>query len=178
MEQIIVEGSLNALFYVFAGLSLVTALGIMLIRNVLYGAFLLVFSLLAISGLYVLLGADFVAVTQIMIYVGGVLVLMVFGIMLTNRLDGQKILTENRNVLMGGLVGVGMFALLCYLIKGMDFGQKYIATDKVLMEDQSLKEIGVSLMSEYVLPFEFVGVILLVILIAASYIASNSKFSK
>ncbi len=77
------------LLYVFAGLTVISAAGVLLFRNVLYAAFSLLLTFLGVGALYVLAGADLLAVVQIVIYVGGVLVLLIFGIMLMQRTAGQ-----------------------------------------------------------------------------------------
>jgi len=73
------------LFYVFAGMIGISTLLIFLMKNILYAAFFLLLALLGVAGIYVLVGADFLAATQIIVYVGGVLILLMFGIMLTHK---------------------------------------------------------------------------------------------
>ena len=93
------------IFFVFAVITVGGALFLLFTKNVFYAAFSLLLTLLGVSGLYVFAGADFLAVSQIMIYVGGILVLMIFGIMLTNNKNTQrqtnqpnKILVSHHNI--------------------------------------------------------------------------------
>ncbi|HYU42904.1 MAG TPA: NADH-quinone oxidoreductase subunit J, partial [Vicinamibacteria bacterium] len=72
-----------AVFYVFAAITVAAAAVVVLARSLIYSAFALLFTFFGVAGLYVLLGADFLAATQLLIYVGGILVLLLFGVMLT-----------------------------------------------------------------------------------------------
>ncbi|NJO01957.1 MAG: hypothetical protein HC880_09915 [Bacteroidia bacterium] len=90
----------------------ISALLMLLLRNVLYNAFCLLMVFLGVAALYVLAGADFLAITQIVVYVGGVLILLLFGIMLTKRAEGDHLdiraalpLTAGvKNVFLGGFL--------------------------------------------------------------------------
>ncbi len=75
-----------AVFYVFAAITVAAAAVVVLARSLIYSAFALLFTFFGVAGLYVLLGADFLAATQLLIYVGGILVLLLFGVMLTHKL--------------------------------------------------------------------------------------------
>ena len=106
-------------FIAFMVLTLASALVVLLTKNVLYAAFSLLGTFLGVSALYVLAGADFLAVAQILVYVGGVLVLLIFGVMLTNQ-QGNKsrgrndITTESSNRVLGVFVMLGFSATLLY----------------------------------------------------------------
>src|SRR5690606_10562255 len=92
------------LFYIFALLAVLSGAYMVLTRNLLYAGFSLLVTLLSVAGIYVLLFADFVAVTQLMVYVGGVLVLILFGIMLSSRVHDQSVLSENVNKVWGTVI--------------------------------------------------------------------------
>jgi NADH-quinone oxidoreductase subunit J len=131
------------LLCIFAFLTVISAAGVLLFRNVLYAAFSLLITFLGVAALYVLAGADLLAVVQIVIYVGGVLVLLIFGIMLMQRSAGQ-----------GPVSGTG---------------NRFIG----LLAAGTLPDIGLNLMTTSVLPFEVAGILLLVALIGAAYIAGQ-----
>ena len=80
-------------FYFFAILIIASGIVVVLSKNVMHSAFALMFTFFSVAGLYVLLNADFLAITQIMIYIGGILVLIIFGVMLTTRITGVDIKT-------------------------------------------------------------------------------------
>src|SRR6478735_578243 len=100
------------IFYFFVGLTALSSVSILFVRNVLYAALLLIICLLSLAGIYIMTGAEFLAITQILIYAGGVLVLIIFGIMLTGRVMGKPLEVNNKNTFIGTLVGLGFFFLL------------------------------------------------------------------
>ncbi|WP_345247211.1 NADH-quinone oxidoreductase subunit J family protein [Nibrella saemangeumensis] len=168
-------------FYGFALLTLIGALAVLLTRNVLYGAFFLLLTLLGVAGLFVLASADFLAVAQIMIYVGGVLVLVIFGVMLTSKTassaggnDSQRpnyILTRNRNWLVALLVAGALFgALYSVLVRST-----YVLLNRPAVWQTSVDTIGKQLMTEYVVPFEIAGILLLAALVGAAYLSYPRK---
>jgi NADH:ubiquinone oxidoreductase subunit 6 (subunit J) len=167
----------NVIFYFFAALTIVSAAYILFTKNVLYAAFALFTALLGVSAIYVFAGADFLAITQILIYVGGILILILFGIMLTNRIAGQQyVLTGNRSLLLGVFAGLSLFILLITGIVRANFsGMEWIqATSKTKQEASSTIEvIGKNLMTDFILPFEVVALILMVALMGAAFIASK-----
>ena len=81
----------DIIFYAFAILTIVSAVGVVFSRSIVYAAFSLLFTFFGVAALYVLLAADFLAITQILLYVGGILVLVVFGIMLTSRANRREV---------------------------------------------------------------------------------------
>jgi len=163
-------------FYFFIGLTIVPALFILFTKNILYAAFLLLASFLGIGGLYVFAHADFLAVSQIMIYVGGILVLILFGIMLTNRVAGQRyVLSESRNVFIGFVIGVTIFVALFIGIVKTNFSTiVWISGRKgIVNADTTLTQMGENLMTNFILPFEIAAVLLMVALIGSAFIASQ-----
>src|SRR6188768_2149670 len=96
---------LDLLFYSLEVLAFASALCILFTKNVFYAALLLIICLLSIAGIYIMANAEFLAVTQILIYAGGVLVLIIFGVMLTTRISGKPLVVKNDNWFAGSLVG-------------------------------------------------------------------------
>jgi len=164
------------MFYFFEAIAALSAVGLALVRNVFYGALLLVVCLLALAGIYVLAFAEFIAVTQILIYAGGILVVIIFGIMLTTKISQKPLVVEHSYVMSGLLVATGCFGMLATVLSKESFVPltAYVAPSPV----NSVQTIGVSLFSKYMLPFEIAGVLLLIALIGASVLASNIKSKK
>lgn len=164
------------MFYFFEAVAALSAVGLALVRNVFYGALLLGVCLLALAGIYVLAFAEFIAVTQILIYAGGILVVIIFGIMLTTKISQKPLVVEHSYILSGILVGTGCFCLLVFVLSKESFvsPKTFVAPPSV----NSVQTIGVSLFSKYMLPFEIAGVLLLIALIGASVLASNIKSKK
>jgi NADH-quinone oxidoreductase subunit J len=162
----------NFMFYFFASLAAVSALLLAVVRHVFYGALLLIVCLLALAGIYVLAFAEFVAITQILIYAGGILVVIIFGIMLTTRSE-KPLLVEHTNVFAGALVAIGFFGSMVFLLKSETFSIADTAATPSSLSH--VNTIGVSLMTTYMLPFEAAGILLLMALVGAAVIASTIK---
>ena len=101
-----------AIFYVFALITVGAAAVVVLARSLIYNAFALLFAFFGVAGLYVLLGADFLAATQLLIYVGGILVLLLFGVMLTHKLYDLDLRSEVTQFVPGVVLAAGLFAVL------------------------------------------------------------------
>jgi NADH:ubiquinone oxidoreductase subunit 6 (subunit J) len=161
------------ILYLFIAFSIVSVLVILLNRNVFYAALALLICLISLSGIYGLLQAEFLAVTQLLIYAGGILVLMIFGIMLTNRIAGKSFESKSHNWIPGILISASLFVV--FLISYQD--SAIIVTPNDLNSGNHTSKIGVELMSTYAAPFEISGILLLVCLIGAALTASSFKKS-
>lgn len=165
------------IFYAFVGLVVLSALVTLLTKNVLYAAFSLITTFFGVAALYVFAGADFVAITQIMVYIGGILVLIIFGIMLTHRISGQPVITEVHHKFSGIFIGLSLFGILAYSILEADLEQlpwiKTATATGNVVQDSTVQPLGVMLMSRYIFPFELAALLLLVALIGAAFIAKG-----
>lgn len=175
-------------FYFFVGLVLLSALTMLITRNLLYTAFSLLATLLGLSALYVFCGADFLAIVQLLVYVGGILVILLFGIMLSNsakpNLDAQTTpqapQSLNKNVFWGISISGGLFCLLVWTIFQAKFSERpwiQQAIQKTEASESSIPVLGVGLMTDYLIPFEIAGLLLLIALVGASLIAFHRKSS-
>lgn len=162
------------LFYFFVALTGLSVLYIAVARNILYAAFALILTFIGVAGLFVFMGAEFIAITQILVYVGGILILLVFGVMLTHRLKGQRLKSERYQLFFGFIIAVGMLALLISSIYSGAF-ENLPWIDPEYTQEVELKSFGLSLMTDYVLAFEVIGILLLVALIGAVRIAGNAR---
>jgi NADH:ubiquinone oxidoreductase subunit 6 (subunit J) len=160
-------------FYGFAGMALLSAIFILFSDNLIYAAFALFLSFLGIAALYVLAGADFLAVTQIMVYVGGILVLLIFGIMLTQKRKSVSSSSPNKvtfitgRALWGAFISLSTFGALAYICLTSNF----VLTGPAQPRYSTVRTIGVALMTSHLLPFEIAAILLLVALIGAAYLA-------
>ncbi len=145
------------------------ALGVVLFSNIVYSAFLLAGVFIGISGLYILLNADFVAAAQILIYVGAVNVLILFAIMLVNKREDFTPITK-RWVRTGStaIVCIGLFALLSTMVLVTPWS---VETDPALVVTNTAVEIGQHFFSDFLLPFELASVLLLMAMVGAIIIA-------
>ena len=166
----------NFMFYFFEVMAAASALCILFIRNVFYGALLLMVCLLSISGIYVLSFAEFVAVTQILVYVGGILVVIIFGIMLTTKLSGKPLQVHSNNWLAAVIAGSFFFGLLSNLFNVLS--RTITQPAQHMSNKNTIQVIGRLLLNDFVLPFEIAGILLLMALIGAAVTASTIKEKK
>lgn len=162
------------IFYIFAAITALSTLYILYTKNILYAAFALILTFFGVAGIFIFLGAEFIAVTQVLVYVGGILILLVFGIMLTNRLSGKKVISPSYNKLSGIIVAGGLFIILLKGILQANFSALGWI-DKSENSSTGIKEFGMTLMTDYVLAFEIIGILLLLALIGAVRIAGNTR---
>lgn len=159
------------IFWVFAVVIVSSALVVVLSRNMIYSVFALLFTFFGVAGIYVLLNADFLAITQIMIYIGGILVLLIFGVMLTSRISGVEVKsgqTGKIQIFFAGLISLLIIALLFYIA----VSTKWVVVETTGTEVRSTIEIiGKELLTNYILAFESSSVLLLIAIVGASLIA-------
>ncbi|MEM6424588.1 MAG: NADH-quinone oxidoreductase subunit J [Cyanobacteria bacterium P01_C01_bin.73] len=162
------EGVQVVSFGLLAALMVAAALGVVLLESIVYSAFLLGMVFVSISGLYILLNAGFVAAAQILIYVGAVNVLILFGIMLVNKRQPFEPLN---NAWVGKVataaVCVGLFALLSTMV----IGTPWALSTEVAAGDFAVTLIGEHFFSDFLLPFELASVLLLMALVGAIILA-------
>ena len=156
-------------FWVFAILTVGSAGVVVLARSLIYSAFALLFTFFGVAGLYVLLGADFLAATQLLVYVGGILVLLLFGVMLTHRIYDLDLKTEKTQLPAGLLVAVGIFIVLAQVA----FQTEWPMVDRA--PAPTTEAIGRLFLGDYLLAFEAASVLLLVALIGAAMIVRRKK---
>jgi NADH-quinone oxidoreductase subunit J len=161
-------------FYVFGAISVLGAGILLFTRNVFYGAYSLLLAFLGVAGIFVFANADFLAVAQIMVYVGGILVLLIFGVMLTRRnpkATTNQLFVGHSNRFGAFIVVFPIIALFAWIIYNTNFH----ILSKATSSGASVKKIGISLMTNYVFAFEVIGLLLLVALVGASYLALKEK---
>ena len=154
-----------AVFYVLAAITVGSAAVVVLARSLIYSAFALLFTFVGVAGLYLLLGADFLAASQLLIYVGGILVLLLFGVMLTHKLYDLDLKSEVTQFLPGALVSATLLAVLAVTAWRTDW-----AVGPGRAPAATTREIGTLFMSRWLLPFEAASILLLMALVGAAMI--------
>lgn len=158
-------------FLLFASIAVVSAGGVAFSRNIIYSALSLLGTLLSTGALYIFLDADYVAVTQLLIYIGGVLVLILFAVMLTSQI-GEKKLSNPRTFVFPGVILLGaMLGILCYVAARAPWKVASPEAMAAVTPGSSARTIGDVFLREYLLPFEVVSLVLLATLIGAVVIA-------
>jgi len=152
-------------FYVFAAITMGSAFVVVFSRSLIHSAFALLFTFFGVAVLYVFLGADFLAATQMVIYVGGILVLILFGVMLTHKLYDLKLRSAAHQFYPGIAVGAAVFTTLGWVISQTTWHDGVQRASEPTTAD-----IGTLFMTDFILPFEVASVFLLVALIGAAMI--------
>ena len=173
---------LNFLFLISATITVVCASMVLATKNIMHSCIFLLGSLIGVAGLYATLGADFVAVTQIMVYVGGIVILMLFAVMLTG---GKDFVSKAQNLLglipsMGNkwTLGVGTLVGITFVLTNIKVVQSLMEMSPKTNDGSfksSVNEIGFLLVKEHVLAFEISSVLLLGALIGAAIIARPKR---
>ena len=186
------------LFFVIAVATALSALAVVVSRNIVRAAVWLLFTLIGVSLNYFLLGAEFLGAVQLMVYVGGTLVLVIFGVMLTAQAPSLRLKTKAQEWVMAGILGTTLFGMLVYT--SLELGKPATKPNETA---PSVGSIGSAFMNVkeaslpakmsglpagmaavertpmgYLLPFEIVSVHLLVVLIGAAYLARAKRRSK
>ena len=162
----------DIVFYVFAAITVISALVVVSTRNIMYAAFALMFTFFGVAGLYVLLNADFLAVTQILVYIGGILVLLMFGVMLTSKQTNVDI----KNNIMQTLPASILTAALAGTMFGIFYNAQWFNNGAVKQDiTTTTKTIGTLMLTDFLLPFEVASVVLLVAIVGAAMIARKDK---
>lgn len=172
---------INYIFIIFSLIIVTSALYILWTKSVVHAAFMLLFTFFGVASIFVLGGADFLAVAQIMVYIGGILVLLVFGVLLTIKPNknvtnqSNRIESTNYNRILGGVVAFGLFSALVYIFHEIPFnrleGQHFEFFEAPLSTIQAL---GVRLVTENSIALEAIGILLIGALIGAGFIAKST----
>ncbi len=149
-------------FYLLAALTIGSALIVALSCNLVHSAFALLGTFIGVAGLYALLAADFVAVIQVMLYIGGILVLILFAVMLTHRIADVDV--SNRTV---GRIPAALILGVVGTVMGICVGAAEWVQHPEPMVEPTTFGIGEAFLGPYILPFELASVVLLVALIGA-----------
>ncbi|MFD2597752.1 NADH-quinone oxidoreductase subunit J [Sphingobacterium corticis] len=177
----------TVLFYAFAAMAIFGALLMVSLKNTARALFLFFIVIFAIAGLCLFALADFVAITQILVYVGGVLILMIFAFMLSNKellsdlqdLSGSFIQLPNWQSV---LLSVGFLAIMGFGIwqweqsYSPEWIQQNMRSGQIIRaSDNNINQLGVMFMSRYILPFEIVSIFLMMTLIGAAHVARKGE---
>ncbi|WP_245845796.1 NADH-quinone oxidoreductase subunit J family protein [Mucilaginibacter xinganensis] len=169
-----------------AFIAIASALFVAATKNLVRSVFMFFITLFALAGLYVLALADFVAITQIVIYVGGILVLILFAFMLSgketlNAIEEQKNKFININKVPAMFLAALFLVVLANMIFKVDADnlvwiKKSAITRNIILPNSSMTEnIGINLMTKYLLPFEAISILLMVALVGAAHLSRKGR---
>jgi NADH:ubiquinone oxidoreductase subunit 6 (subunit J) len=151
----------GVLFFITIGSACIVAFS----QNLIYSAFALIGTFIGVSGTFVFLHADFLGLAQIMVYAGGILVLTIFAVMLTSKIDKK----DRSNPVLNYKAVVPLMLLLVLLLGRVVSTDMWATTSEVIAKPTA-QEIGNQLLSNYLLPFELISVLLLMAMVGAAII--------
>jgi NADH-quinone oxidoreductase subunit J len=153
-------------FWALAILLVGSGLAVVLTKNLFHSVLWLALALVGTAGVFLTLNAEFLAAVQILLYAGGVVTVVVFAIVVTERLVGERLSHTSRRLAGGGLVSVALLVVLLRTITRAD-----VSLPKAQLPSDLTRQLGESLLTRHVLSFELLAVLLLAGLLAASYFA-------
>ncbi|MGC9334202.1 MAG: NADH-quinone oxidoreductase subunit J family protein [Anaerolineae bacterium] len=158
----------QVVFIILSFAALGGALGVVMARNLFRAALALVLSFVGVAGFYILLEAEFLAMVQILVYVGAIAILIIFAIMLSRRMMSSEVQAWNEQWLGAVIVAVVLFIALVFILSSVSW-----PTAEAEVPADAISQLGQALVSPdwYVLPFEVASVLLLVALVGAVIIA-------
>jgi NADH-quinone oxidoreductase subunit J len=163
------------IFLIVGAVTLISGLMVVTVRNLVHAALWLVATLFGVAILYTLLNASFLAVVQVVVYIGAIAILFIFAVMLTRRQAAETGASVNTNWWMGALMSVLTFAGLAYLLQSWSGFSKQASA--IPSGFDAINQLGTALTSPagFVLPFEVASVLLLAALVGAVYLAFTKK---
>lgn len=156
-------------FYLLGAVTVMSSLGVVLTRNVVHAAFMLLLALLAVAGIFLVAIAEFLALAQILIYGGAVTVVVLFAIMLTRSNDQPRADHSQRPLAM--LAAIGVFGLLVVVFVASDVATLESATSVATDSETGFKNLALALFIDWAIPFEMASLVLLVALIGSIMLA-------
>ena len=153
-------------FWALAVVLVGSALSVVLSTNLFHAVLWLALSLTGTAGVFLLLDAEFLAAVQLLLYAGGVVTIVVFAIVVTERLVGERITQTNRGIAVGALMSAALAAILVSAIL-----QHPLAVEKAPIVDTLTAAIGSAVLTRFVLPFELLAILMLAALLSAIYLA-------
>ncbi len=160
-----------ALFYIYAGATAAAALGVVVSRNIVRTAVFLLFTLAGVAGLYFLLDSEFLAAVQLVVYAGGTLILIVFGVMLTSKSPFSRFEPTRVEAIVAIVAGVVLLSALLAGIAQTTFAAHPLEP----AAEYPMDRLGQSFLGDYLAPFELASVLLLAVMIGAAYLAKGRR---
>ena len=158
---------------IFGLSSLVTlgaALAVVTNKNILHSAFYLILTFVGVASIFVLLEAPFIAVVQVLVYIGAIAILIIFAIMLTRRLLSKDLIQRNAQWGLSALGATGLFLVLGWIVYSVNWPVKLLT-----VPEDPISVLGQELLSTYVVPFEIASVLLLAALVGAILIGRERE---
>ena len=143
-----------------------SALAVVLSKNLFHAVLWLALALTGTAGVFLILEAEFLAAVQLLLYAGGIVTIVVFAIVVTERLVGERISQTNRRIGAGALVAAGLLGVIVNAVM-----QRPLATTRPAMGEELTRTVGETVLTRFVLPFELLALLMLAALMSAIYFA-------
>ena len=153
-------------FYCLSTVLVGSALAVVLTKNLFHAVLWLALALTGTAGVFLLLDAEFLAAVQLLLYAGGIVTIVVFAIVVTERLVGERISQTSRRIAGGAAVSIVLVSLIVSAVM-----QRPLATVRAPMAEDLTRQIGETVLTRFVLPFELLAVLMLAGLMGAIYFA-------
>lgn len=163
----------TVLFWLFAALTAASALTLVISRNIVRMAVGLLFTLIGVAGLYFLLAAEFLAAVQLVVYVGGTLILIIFGVMLTSKSPFSRFEPSRWQVAAAVALGLLLLGTL-----GVALAQTTFSARPLAPQAYPIATLGQAFLGDFLIPFELASVLLLVVMIGAAWLARGRRRSR
>lgn len=161
----------NFFFYVIAAAMAFSAIRVVTVKNVVHAAMYLVVVLAGVAAQYILLASEFIAATQVLVYVGAIVVLVLFGVMLTRAKLGQDANLTNDYWYVGAITGVMVFGVMAYALLDYYGDEPLDQANASTQLVGNTEQVSDAIFSQYVVPFEVISVLLLAALVGAIVLA-------
>jgi NADH-quinone oxidoreductase subunit J len=161
----------NVFFYVIAAAMVISAIRVVTVKNVVHAAMYLVIVLAGIAAQYVLLASEFIAATQVLVYIGAIVVLVLFGVMLTRAKLGEDVNLTNDYWVLGAIASLMVFGVTAFAL--LDYYGDEPVSDAGLESQipDNTGQVSDAIFGQYVVPFEAISVLLLAALVGAIVLA-------
>ena len=143
-----------------------SALAVVLSKNLFHAVLWLALALTGTAGVFLILDAEFLAAVQLLLYAGGIVTIVVFAIVVTERLVGERISQTNRRIGAGALVAAGLLGVIVNAVM-----QRPLTTTRPAMGEELTRTVGETVLTRFVLPFELLALLMLAALMSAIYFA-------
>ena len=165
----------NIAFWILAAAAVFSALRVVTTKNVVHAALYLVMVLASVGAIYILLVAEFIAAVQILVYIGAIVVLLLFGVMLTRAPLGAEHGLDNDQRVVGAVIGLFLLGILSVALLDA-FGDDELprlegATREAITAERGTQAVGEAVFAGYLVPFQAIGVLLLAALVGAVVLA-------
>jgi len=162
------DSLVTVVFYIFAAITVASALGVVLLKNLVHAALYMIVSFIGVAVMYIFLEAEFLAAVQILVYAGAVAIIITFGLMLTRRINIKETSGFNRQKGISAVVVAALFGLMVYMFNNTNWN-----VQEAIPNVDVTRGISQLMFVDYVVAFETIALLLLIAMVGAIVIAKE-----